>query len=121
MKFFVFTAPQKIKKEIMALLPQRRMPKLKVKHQQQLINLSLSKLKFNQVAIKDKQILHPCGTQRATGQAGPEHHHEHSTHRRCLAKTIKYPLKMVPHLSFFARTWADLMVRRSGSSSCTSG
>ena len=31
----------------------------------------LSKPKANQVAIKDKPILHPCGLHRITGQAGP--------------------------------------------------
>ena len=34
------------------------MPKQWVVHQQQLIDLSLSELKFNHVAIKDKRTLH---------------------------------------------------------------
>ena len=32
---------------------------------------SLSKAKINQVAIKGKQVLHPGGLHRTTGQAGP--------------------------------------------------
>ena len=40
-------------------------------------------------------------------------HHEHSKHRRCPAKTISVPLKMVPSPPYFARTLADLLVRRS--------
>ena len=37
-----------------------RMPTQKVEHQQQPKDLILSKLKTNQVVIKDKSILHPC-------------------------------------------------------------
>ena len=32
---------------------------------------SMSKLQFDQVAIKDKHALHPRGLQRITAQAGP--------------------------------------------------
>ena len=48
-----------------------RMPMQKVEHQQQPKDLILSKLKTNQVAIKDKSILHPCGLHLTAGQAGP--------------------------------------------------
>ena len=34
-------------------------------------DLSLSKLKNNQVTIEDNRVLHQCGFQRTTGQAGP--------------------------------------------------
>ena len=35
------------------------MPRQKVEHQQQLEHLSLSELEIDQVAIEDRQILHP--------------------------------------------------------------
>ena len=97
------------------------MPKQLVKHQQQLIDLSLSELKFNHVAIKDKRTLHLLDFSVPQDMQDPNIIWNTASTDAATPKTIKYPLEMVPSLSHFARTLAALMVRRSGSSPCTSG
>ena len=98
------------------------MPKQLLKHQQQLIELSLSELQFNHVAIKDKRTLHFfLDLSVPQDMQDPNIIWNTASTDAATPKTIKHPLEMMPSLSHFARTLAALMVRRSGSSPCTSG